>query len=48
MASLSGRGGQLNDGDLDPSKFDLVSGGYFEAEVDAALKEVRDIMMRRR
>lgn len=48
MASLSGRGGQLNDGDLDPSKFDLVSGGYFEAEVDAALKEVRDIVMRRR
>jgi len=48
MASLSGRGGQLGDGDLDPSNFDLVSGGYFEAEVDAALKEVRDIMMRRR
>jgi hypothetical protein len=48
MASLSGRGVHLNDGDLDPANFDLVSGGYFEAEVDAALKEVRDIMLRRR
>jgi hypothetical protein len=25
-----------------------VPGGYFEAEVDAALKEVRDIVIRRR
>jgi hypothetical protein len=48
MASLTGRGGPLNDGALDPSNFDLVSGGYFEAEVDAALKEVRDILLRRR
>ncbi|WP_432836182.1 DivIVA domain-containing protein [Dactylosporangium sp. CA-092794] len=48
MASLSGRGGPLTDGDLDPSHFNLVPGGYFEAEVDAALKEVRDIVTRRR
>ena len=48
MASLSGRGGPLTDGDLDPSHFNLVPGGYFEAEVDAALKEVRDLVMRRR
>ena len=48
MASLSGRGGPLTDGDLDPSHLNLVPGGYFEAEVDAALKEVRDIVIRRR
>ncbi|WP_433057430.1 DivIVA domain-containing protein [Dactylosporangium sp. CS-033363] len=48
MASLTGRGGPLSDGDLDPSHFNLVPGGYFEAEVDAALKEVRDIVTRRR
>jgi len=48
MASLSGRGGPLTDGDLDPSHYNLVPGGYFEAEVDAALKEVRDIVTRRR
>jgi DivIVA domain-containing protein len=48
VASLSGRGGPVSDGELDPSQFDLVPGGYFEAEVDAALKEVRDIIMRRR
>jgi DivIVA domain-containing protein len=48
VASLSGRAGPVNDGELDPAQFDLVPGGYFEAEVDAALKEVRDILMRRR
>ncbi|HTJ40142.1 MAG TPA: DivIVA domain-containing protein [Dactylosporangium sp.] len=48
MASLTGRGGPLTDGDLDPSHLNLVPGGYFEAEVDAALKEVRDIVTRRR
>ncbi|MER7006323.1 DivIVA domain-containing protein [Dactylosporangium sp. NPDC000555] len=48
MASLTGRGGPLTDGDLDPTHFNLVPGGYFEAEVDAALKEVRDIVTRRR
>ena len=31
-------------GDLDTLRFGLVPGGYFEAEVDAALKEVRDIL----
>jgi hypothetical protein len=48
MASLSGRGAPMNEGDLDPGRFELVPNGYFEAEVDAALKEVRDILMRRR
>jgi DivIVA domain-containing protein len=48
MAALSGRGGSLSDADLDPSLFNLVPGGYFEAEVDSALKEVRDILTRRR
>jgi DivIVA domain-containing protein len=48
MASLTGRGGPLSEGDLDPSHLNLVPGGYFEAEVDAALKEVRDIVTRRR
>jgi DivIVA domain-containing protein len=47
IAALSGRGG-VNEGELDPGHFNLVPGGYFEAEVDAALKEVRDILMRRR
>jgi DivIVA domain-containing protein len=46
---LAGRAqGGISDADLDPGQFALVSGGYFEAEVDAALKEVRDILMRRR
>ena len=48
ITSLSGRGGPVNDADLDPGQFNLVPGGYFEAEVDAALKEVRDILTRRR
>jgi hypothetical protein len=48
IASVSGRGGGPTDADLDPAHFNLVPGGYFEAEVDAALKEVRDILLRRR
>ena len=32
--------------DLDPKRFDLVPGGYFEAEVEQALEEVRDILRR--
>jgi DivIVA domain-containing protein len=47
IAALSGRG-SVNEAELDPSHFNLVPGGYFEAEVDAAMKEVRDILMRRR
>ncbi|NJC68221.1 DivIVA domain-containing protein [Planosporangium thailandense] len=48
-AMASGRGPvALSEAELDPSQFSLVPGGYFEAEVDAALKEVRDILGRRR
>jgi hypothetical protein len=44
----SGRpGSAIPDSELDPGQFDLVPGGYFEAEVDQALREVRDIIRRR-
>jgi hypothetical protein len=47
-AALTGRGPMPeSDAELDRSQFDLVPGGYFEAEVDDALKEVRDIVRRR-
>ena len=36
----------INDAELDPNQFSLVPGGYFEAEVDAALREVRDLVRR--
>jgi hypothetical protein len=49
LAAMSGRGGMaINDAELDPGQFNLVPGGYFEAEVDQALREVRDIILRRR
>lgn len=48
LASLSGRGAPVSDSELDPSHLQLVPGGYFEADVEAALKEVRDILIRRR
>jgi DivIVA domain-containing protein len=49
LAAMSGRGGMpINDAELDPGQFSLVPGGYFEAEVDQALREVRDIILRRR
>jgi DivIVA domain-containing protein len=49
IAAMSGRGAMpINDAELDPGQFNLVPGGYFEAEVDQALREVRDIMYRRR
>jgi DivIVA domain-containing protein len=48
LASLSGRAGPVSDAELDPSHLQLVPGGYFEADVEAALKEVRDILIRRR
>jgi len=48
IASLSGRSGMpINDGELDPNQFSLVPGGYFEAEVNQALKEVRELLTRR-
>jgi hypothetical protein len=37
----------LTDRELDTSQFSLVQGGYFEAEVDSALREVREIFARR-
>jgi 23S rRNA (adenine2503-C2)-methyltransferase len=48
VAAFSGRGPAVTEADLDPSQFELVSGGYFEAEVNAALREVRDLLGRRR
>jgi DivIVA domain-containing protein len=47
IASLSGRSGMpLNENELDPNQFSLVPGGYFEAEVNQALREVRDLVRR--
>ncbi|CAM3473573.1 hypothetical protein STSO111631_20555 [Stackebrandtia soli] len=47
-ANMTGRSPvPLTDKELDTSQFSLVQGGYFEAEVDAALREVRDIFARR-
>jgi hypothetical protein len=44
---VTGRsGGAIDAEDLDGSQFDLVQGGYFEDEVDAALREVREIIAR--
>ena len=37
----------VSDKELDTSQFSLVQQGYFEAEVDAALREVRDIFAKR-
>ncbi len=49
ITALSGRSGMsVSEAELDPSQFNLVPGGYFEAEVDAALKEIRDMLTRRR
>jgi hypothetical protein len=48
MSAVSGRSPGISDSELDPAHFSLVPGGYFEAEVDAALKEVRDMLSRRR
>src|SRR5205823_13712498 len=48
IAAMSGRGAMpANDAELDPGQFNLVPGGYFEAEVDRALREGRDILRRR-
>jgi DivIVA domain-containing protein len=47
VASLSGRSGMpINEQELDPNQFSLVPGGYFEAEVNQALREVRDLVRR--
>jgi hypothetical protein len=48
LAAMSGRGPMpVNENELETLQFGLVPGGYFEAEVDAALREVRDILRRR-
>ena len=45
--ALSGRSGMpLSEAELDPNQFSLVPGGYFEAEVNQALREVRDLVRR--
>ena len=49
IVGLSGRGPLPNsEAELAPNRFELVPGGYLEGEVDAALKEARDILSRRR
>ncbi len=49
LQAMTGRGPMpVPENDLDMLQFGLVPGGYFEAEVDAALREVKDILMRRR
>jgi hypothetical protein len=46
LGSMAGRGPMpVNPVDLDTTRFGLVPGGYFEAEVDAALKEVKDLLL---
>ncbi len=46
LGALSGRGG-MSDAELDPSRLNLVPGGYYEAEVDQAIREVREILRTR-
>lgn len=48
LAAMAGRGPMpVNPADLDSMRFDLVSGGYYEAEVEAALRQVKDILLGR-
>ena len=48
ISAMSTRGAlPFSESELDPGQFSLVPGGYFEAEVDAALREVRDLLRRR-
>lgn len=47
IAGVSGhRPLSVSDDELDPRRFDLVPGGYFEGDVDAAISEVREIVRR--
>ena len=49
LAAMTGRGPMpVPENELDMLQFGLVPGGYFEAEVDAALREVKDILLRHR
>ena len=46
LQAMSGRGPMpVRENELDTLQFGLVPGGYFEAEVDAALREVKDILL---
>jgi DivIVA domain-containing protein len=48
IGAMSGRGSMsISDSELDPQQFSLVPGGYFESEVDQALREIREIIRRR-
>ncbi len=48
LEAMSGRGPMpVHENELDTLQFGLVPNGYFEAEVDAALREVKDILRRR-
>jgi hypothetical protein len=45
IASLSGQSGTpIAESELDPNQFSLVPGGYFEAEVEQALRQIRDLI----
>jgi DivIVA domain-containing protein len=45
IASLSGQSGTpIAEAELDPNQFSLVPGGYFEAEVEQALRQIRDLI----
>jgi DivIVA domain-containing protein len=49
LTAMTGRGPMpVPENELDTLQFGLVPGGYFEAEVDAALREVKDLLLRRR
>ena len=49
LQAMTGRGPMpVPENELDTLQFGLVPGGYFEAEVDAALREVKDILLRHR
>ena len=49
IQAMTGRGPMpVPENELDMLQFGLVPNGYFEAEVDAALREVKDILLRRR
>ena len=49
LNAMSGRSSRpIGPDDLDEIRFNLVPGGYYEDEVDSALREVRDILGNRR
>jgi hypothetical protein len=47
LASMTRSAVPISDAELDSAQFSLVPGGYYEAEVDAAIREVKDILRRR-